>query len=499
MSRRRRLFPAVAATAAALALACTPRAEGPDADLGTPIPDAEVAGVYADLESHDAARIERALARIRGPGAEGEDAPRGDRRFVAVLIESLRLAHLDERESQAYNARVVALERLAGERFGGDWFRWSEWYEGTALEPPPGFLDFKGRLLARVHPGFPAFLSSEHPSRLRPELIRWGGVAPGGIPALDEPTAVAAADIEGLAADDAVFGLRIGDAARAYPLRILDWHELVNDRVGGEAVTLTYCTLCGSALAYRAGERTFETSGLLYRSNKLMFDHQTRTLWSQLEGRPVLGPLADRDLQLEVLPGVVTTWAAWRAQHPDTTVVSFATGHERDYSVGMPYGGYFASQKLMFPAGTRDERLPAKAQVYGIVQGGHARAWPLAGLVAQRVVNDDFAGGGLVLVATRGAVDLEGTAPHTGPVAYRAGAEVRAYRAGGERFGPGDAPDRVLDARDRPWRVTEAALVGPEGERAERVAGGIAYWFAWHAFHPGTELAEALIEETDDP
>src|SRR6185369_7988742 len=133
-----------------------------------------------------------------------------------------------------------------------------------------------------------------------------------------------------LSGSERVFGVSVKGEARAYPLRILDWHEMVNDVVGGEPVTLSYCTLCGSGVLYATrgadgSARTFGTSGLLYRSNKLMVDRQTRTLWSNLTGEAVLGPLAagpGGPARLALLPVVVTTWQEWRARHPATTVLA---------------------------------------------------------------------------------------------------------------------------------------------------------------------------------
>ncbi len=480
----------------ALALPGCERGDPPLAhDPAREVPAGEVAGVYAALEGADAGAIESALARV---------LDRGDRRFIAVLIESLRFSHLAEAESQAYNARVVALERLAGQPLGGDWFRWAEWYEGTRLVPPPGFLGYKGRLFARIQPELGAFLARADGAeqvRLRPELIRWGGVEPGGIPALTNPALVSAGKATWLEPGETVLGLVHAGEARAYPARILDWHELVNDRFDGEPVSLAACTLCGSAIAYRTGRKlgagaaagashTFETSGLLYRGNKLMFDHATRSLWSQLEGRAVLGPLAEDGLALEPLPVVVTTWEAWREQHPDTTVIALDTGHERDYEPGAPYGGYLASAKLLFPSGVRDERLEPKARVYGVTREGHSRAWPLEDLARRGVVNDSLGRERVVLVATRGLVEVEARVPRTGRVRYVSGAEVRAYRRGGARFAATDESSVLRDGGGRPWRVAEDALVGPAGERAERLPGTLAYWFAWRAFHPETGVWE---------
>ena len=155
-------------------------------------------------------------------------------------------------------------------------------------------------------------------------------------------------------ASDLVIGVEINGDVRAYPRRIIDWHEMVNDTVGGVPVSLAYCTLCGSAILYDGrhdGEvYRFGTSGLLYRSNKLMYDRNTRSLWEQYTGEPAWGSLVGSGIRLETLPVVHTTWKAWLADHPDTKVLDIDTGFDRDYGPGVAYRDYWANSALIFPA-----------------------------------------------------------------------------------------------------------------------------------------------------
>ena len=164
-----------------------------------------------------------------------------------------------------------------------------------------------------------------------------------------------------------VFGIIVNGESRAYPKRILAWHEMAIDRLGGVDLTIVYCTLCGTVIPYEsrvAGRRfTFGTSGLLYRSNKLMFDEETRSLWSSLEGVPVVGALVDSGLQLPFHAVVTTTWGEWRQEHPATTVLSLETGYERNYAEGVAYRDYFATDRLMFEVPRADTRLKNKAEV----------------------------------------------------------------------------------------------------------------------------------------
>jgi hypothetical protein len=473
---------AAATLAAALALACGEEPAAPPPP--PPIPDADIAGLYEALTDGDTAAEEAALARIEGAQ---------DRRFVPVLLELVRAGQMGIAGRAGYNQRMIALERLTGQALGGDWFSWAEWYEGSDLAPPPGFASWKGRLWTRIDPGFGALIRDELPARIRVEEIDWGGVRVEGVPALDHPAHVAADAAAWLEDAEPVVGVAIAGEARAYPLRILDWHELVNDQLGDVPLALATCTLGGSAIAYDARRDggvplRFSSSGLLHRSNKLMLDRETRTLWNQLTGRAVMGPLAAEERALPLLPAVVTSWKAWRARHPETTVLSLETGHERPYAPGRPYASYFASPQKMFPARERRTELPSKERVYGLRRNGAAKAWPLAELVRALVTNDALADEKVVLVAGEGRIQVgSGDAEHRFP-RYDAGGAVRAYRRGAAEFARG-ADDRTLrDGVGGVWRIEEDALVGPAGERLARLPGTLAYWFAWQAFYPDTAL-----------
>jgi hypothetical protein len=316
--------------------------------------------------------------------------------------------------------------------------------------------------------------------RIRPEEIVWGGVRKDGIPALKDPGVVPASRADFVGDSETVFGVGFGGEYRAYPQRILDWHEMANDSLGGQSFALTYCTLCGAAIADAtrlADGRTltFGSSGLLYRSNKLMYDDQTLSLWSSLTGEPVSGPLVPSGIRLPILPLTVTSWREWRHRHPDTTVLSPETGHKRDYSAGAAYGGYFASPDTMFPVWKRDVRLEPKAWVYALRSGGTARAYPLEVLFAERVVNDRVGALPIVLVARSESQS------------------VRAYLRAGREFAEGTSEGELVDPADGAvFRIDEEALVSdpPGGPRFPRYAGHRAYWFGWYAFFPETELYE---------
>ena len=417
-----------------------------------------------------------------------------DERFIPVLVEMMRGNDIGLFRERDFTPYFAALRSLSAQSFGRrDWFGWVEWYGGTDLHPPPGFTGWKGHLLSAIDPGFAEFLRDGLPTRIRVEEIQWGGVRVDGIPALDNAAMVSAAEADYLEPGEAVFGLRINSDARAYPLRIMDWHEMANDVVGGVPVSLAYCTLCGAGVAFdgRASDGntyTFGSSGFLFRSNKLMYDRQTRTLWNQLTGEPVLGPLAKTEGApvLRTLPVVLTAWEAWRSQNPATKVLALETGFRRPYVPGAAYGDYFSSPDTMFPVWRRVELLPTKARVFALRIGGVPKAYPLELLVRKRVVNDTLAGEPVVLVAERGTVRVAGRSIRTGEVSYEAGGEVRAFQRGGSSFRSGAGPGAVLDESGRSWQVTEEALIGPGGEKKRRLGGHLAYWFGWYAFFPNT-------------
>ena len=164
------------------------------------------------------------------------------------------------------------------------------------------------------------------------EEIKDGGPGKDGIPAIMKPKFHSAKEAP-LKPQDRVLGLVLNGEAKAYPINILNWHEIVNDRVGGQNVVVTFCPLCGTGMVFDgtiAGKRsTFGVSGYLYQSDMLLYDHKTESLWSQIKREAVTGPMMGQHLTL--LPSIHTTWANWRKQFPETRVLSEDTGHRRDY------------------------------------------------------------------------------------------------------------------------------------------------------------------------
>ncbi|MEL6504194.1 MAG: DUF3179 domain-containing protein [Pseudomonadota bacterium] len=364
------------------------------------------------------------------------------------------------------------LKQLTGETLK-DW-RAAMLYQEAHPEiiPHPSYRGLKLRYFTSIDPRFMQFFPPQYSSRdkmkIRFEEIAWGGVRVDGIPSLDNPKLLPAAKAEYLRDDDLVFGVSINGDARAYPLRIMGWHEMFNEVIGGVPVALAYCTLCGSGILFetqvegRDEPLVFGSSGFLYRSNKLMFDRATNSLWNQFTGEPVSGPLVDEGIKLKIRPVAITSWKAWREANPKTQVLSLETGHYRDYGSGVVYREYFASPDLMFPTIVRDEsRIKRKDYVFGIREFGAAKAWPLKAFEKERIINDRVGQTDVVLIGD----------PLT--------RTVRAYERGGRTF---SMEKGVLVSDRKRWAVTEDALKGPKNKTLARVPGHIAYWFAWDGY-----------------
>ena len=294
---------------------------------------------FFDLFSADSGKVDDAFRIIDSRWRDG---------FVPILLEVQRFT----RDPDVTVRLIGLLQKRTGQDFGFDMHRWQQWLWNREEQRLSYYAMFKSMLYGHIDPKFATYFSAERPARIRLDEIVWGGVVQDGIPPLRSPKMIAPDEARYLADDNVVFGLAINGDARAYPKRILAWHEMFVDEVGGVPVTGAYCTLCGSMILYKSQAdgtvHRLGTSGFLYRSNKLMYDAETQSLWNTLWGIPVLGPLVEQNIQLERLSIVTTTWGEWRRRHPDTSVLSLDTGHVRDYSEGEAYRQYFATDELMF-------------------------------------------------------------------------------------------------------------------------------------------------------
>jgi len=319
------------------------------------------------------------------------------------------------------------------------------------------------------------FFDSRRRSEIPVEQIQ-RGTQPAAV-ALDFAPQARARMATGLKAEEPVFGVEINGDARAYPLRILDWHEVVNDRIGGVPVTLTWCRRCGAGILYRTdtarGALTFASSGLFYESNDLLVDRQTDTLWSQLTGEPVNGPLVGSGVKLQRLPVVITSWKSWQGVHPDTRVLSPETGQPIDDSQPRP-------EEAPLPVQRRSPLLPEKAWIYALLVNGSPKAYPLDRLNKELVVNDELGGLPVLLVASPGAEGENRT--------------VRAYERGDRKFTTGRSflgSTFVVDQEGHTWQAGEEALTTPDGKKLPRLPGYLTRGAGWYAAYPQTAIWEA--------
>ena len=275
------------------------------------------------------------------------------------------------------------------------------------------------------------------------DQIASGGPAKDGIPAVDKPKFVNVANAVFLQPNDMVLGLERQGIARAYPLRILNWHEVVNDQLGAEPITITYCPLCGTGVAFdrRVNGRvlSFGVSGLLYNNDVLLYDRQTNSLWSQLMGQAISGSM--KGWRLTMLPVTHTTWGDWRNGHAKTQVLSTDTGHRRAYDRD-PYVGYGSSSEVMFPLAFRSAGFHPKERVLGVQIGTQTKAYPFVELSkTSGVINDTWADTTLT---------------------------IRFDRANG--------------------RATAHSSYGAQWPAV------VGYWFAWYAFHPDTAVFRVVTQ-----
>ena len=394
--------------------------------------------------------------------------------YAAMLLELIGFV-----PSRSVRHGVLALlEQKSGRAFDGDLDGWYRWVWSSDPGTHPDYAEFKAGLYEQIDPRFREYFAGRPKTSIRLDEIRWGGVWRDGIPPLKDPRMLRAREAGYLQDDNIVFGVAIDGDARAYPKRILAWHEMVKDRIAGRELNGVYCTLCGSMILYdvTVGGVHYElgTSGFLYRSNKLMYDHATKSLWSTLTGTPVVGPLVGKGIELRTLHIVTTTWKEWKARHPGTLVLSLDTGHQRDYGEGAAYREYFATDRLMFGVPKLDDRLPNKAEVLALRAAGNPGerlAISAEFLLANRVHHDRLDRREFVVLTDASGAN-------------------RVYESRGIRFESWDGAAGARDRLGRSWTVAEDKLTGPEGQALARLPAHRAFWFGWYAAFPDTRLVK---------
>jgi hypothetical protein len=401
--------------------------------------------------------LERDVLAVFGPnlrdGPWGEEqvaalqrvASSGDTRLGWLLSDLMRVTGGYEQVIQLTDAATELLG-IEGLNPRNPWGRTTDHLIAWDIPAPPGYLELKRGIYTLVEPEWSKlFVEGEVDWR----LVTWGGVGiddrPFGtkhercncIPAADAPEVTDAGAAGWLKDGDIVFGVVVNDEARAYPRRIMEVREMVNDTLGGRHIGIPYCTLCGSAQAWFTDglpdgvERpVLRTSGLLVRSNKVMFDLNTWSMFDTFLGTALTGPLAERGVTLQQTSVITTTWGRWKEAHPETTVLDekLALGEDFDFRNTRDADG------PIFPIGNVDARLPAQQDVLGVV-----------------------------------------TASGT-PIAFHNEAALAALERGEE-----------VTLEDVRLILEGGGLKAVDTSRKD-LGGHLAFWFAWSQFHPGTEL-----------
>lgn len=439
---------------ALVASGCGGSAEPPTATRSGPAPTV-AAGPLSAATERAVARLFANMGSYFDTTALAEIGEARDARMAWLMGDLLRLFH-DEMSAAALVEvfETLTAAQLSPAELEDPWRSMTERMLDWELPAPPGYAPLKGRLFTLVEPGWQPFFS-DPAAEIDWRRVNWGGVLmddrplgdpspcrEGCIPALDDPAVTDAAGGSWYPDDGIVFGVIVGDEARAYPRNVMTVHEMVNDTLGGRRVGLPYCTLCGSAQAYftdAAGGTplVLRTSGLLLRSNKLTYDLRTRSTIDTFTGRALTGPLRRRSVQLEQIDVTTATWGDWKARHPRTTIVAADGGIGRRYPADRR--PVRPDAETAFPVGEIDPRLRPHEQVLGVVAA-------------------------------------DGT-----PVAFPVAEATAALRAG-----------RPVGLRG----VTVELDAG--GLRAigdEQTAGHQAFWFAWSQFHPGTVVWKEAREQ----
>ncbi|MFQ5941401.1 MAG: DUF3179 domain-containing protein [Nitrososphaerales archaeon] len=306
------------------------------------------------------------------------------------------------------------------------------------------------------------------------EKIVSGGPPKDGIPSIDSPKFVSTEKATFMQDGDMVVGLQHNGILKAYPLKILVWHEIVNDSIGDLPVAVTYCPLCFTNMVF---ERTidghvveFGTSGKLYNSNLVMYDRLSESYWSQAMGKGIVGKYSGYELKR--VPFDLALWKEWKEIYPNTLVLSTDTGSTRPYGAD-PYGDYYTTPQIYFPVAHRDDRLGPKELVMGLEHNNSYKAYKLSDIESQQVINDSVGEKEVMLLSL---------------YSFMARAYDRTLEGKILEFQIID--NKLIDKETgSEWNFEGRAVSGPlEGKQLSRLPVDPSFWFSWVAFHPDTKL-----------
>ncbi len=307
--------------------------------------------------------------------------------------------------------------------------------------------------------------------------VRDGGPGKDGIPSIDNPNFISVTQVDFLSDNDLVVGILSGNIARAYPHVVLDWHEVVNDKINEDYVTINYCPLTGTAFGWESKtndeKTTFGVSGLLYNANLILYDRNTGSNWSQLRLQAVNGELIGNEPGL--IPVVETNWKTWKTLYPNTKVLSTNTGFSRNYGV-YPYGEYKTNHSyFVFQPSITNNALPNKERVLAIIDNGKAKVYPFSKFENGKAFKDTFEGEDYVIVGNENLITPFKLDDTTSDLDF-------SYDfSNSEAF--------FKDNEGNTWNVFGEAIIGPRvGDRLTPAKGVASFWFAIAAFYPNPEI-----------
>ncbi len=275
-----------------------PRCSGPPTE---PTPTESAAEKF--LTAVGAAQPESAPTALAWIDANWSDG------FLPYFIEIYRFTQ----DTPERRKLLKLLHKKVGQKPTKNSDRFNQYVWEQDLQNNPDYAYFKRLIHGGIDPRFEAYFAPNHHFDIRLDEVTWGGVKQDGIPSLRQPKMIAAAEADYLEGTDVIFGIEIEGEARAYPKRILAWHEMFVDPIAGVPLAGVYCTLCGTVILYETSidgiDHDLGTSGFLYRSNKLMYDRATQPLWSTMAGKPVIGPLTGKNIELPTRSIVTTSWS----------------------------------------------------------------------------------------------------------------------------------------------------------------------------------------------
>jgi len=404
--------------------------------------------------------------------------------YAPILLDMLRVAPVSERTAGAIRPRILAfLERETGQKFGDDLDKWTQWTWTLSGPAHPDYLAVKRILSARIDPRMAEFFPHDVKALARWQEISWDGHRVDSPKPVDHPTSVSVEEVSFLEDSDVVFGVVVGGVPRAYPKQSLQFHQVVRDRFSGPEITVVYSPACGAIVGFQngvSGRRfTLGISGLTYRSSTLLFDQETKSLWSMFDGRAVVGEMTSESVRLRRLPvATETTWGDWRRLNPTTTVAVLPI--VRHSSEGA--GGTAQSEE---PRGRADVSvfaldMSAEPEILGIgaseATGSTASTVSITTDFLRKHPVYNFSVGDDLLVAL--------TPPGGGTRVYPI---VRPL----ETRQPFSLALRSVDGRA--YRVTETKLqvVRPElGPQFLRRPAQVAFWSAWRLYFPNAQLLQ---------